>query len=54
MNAFLNHHIEEIIANLTDFMREKTLLLYLVKLILKEDIIMILKLMNIFSLLTYF
>ena len=54
MNVFSNLLIEEIIANLTDFMREKTLLLYLVKLILKEDIILIKTQMNTFSLLIYF
>lgn len=45
--CFLNHYTEKTFANKMVITKEKILLLYLVKLILKEDNIMILKLINI-------
>ena len=54
MNVSLIHIIERNIVILMAFMKGKTLLLYSVKYLLKEDTIMILIPMNIFSLLICF
>ena len=54
MNAFSILLIEETFVSQMVFMKEKIMLLYLVKLLLKEDIIMIIKLTNGSSLLIYF
>jgi len=54
MNVSFIHHIEKTFVNQMVSMKGKTILLYLVRLILKEDIILLKTLKNISFLLIYF